>query len=253
MAGDFDKTVVRHTDVGPAGTISYLSTGWSLFLMFHPRDDTLQNISAYLWSNDTPFQGRAAVNIYINGAGSGLFVQGTVHCRVESTVSAKLDSDTTSSYIPDQWNAIALTWDGTNFHIFMNGAEQIIAPLDSVGTITPTKVGVIGVREDLNSARTYFGRICHVAQFNRSFTSSEGQRYTGIFVSPAFVQQDKVWHLPIWNADFNFDQQGIKTVTPTNMLFGPHAPASYPCMTATNLDEEDPTPTQSRRVLYVGA
>lgn len=250
MAGLFDQTTVRHTDVGPAGTISYSSTGWTLFLMFHPEPAADQNGSAYLWSNDTPFQPRAAVNLYIDGT---LFGSGKVHCRVESTVSAKLASDTTNPINDDQWNAIAVTWDGSNFHIFLNGTEQIIAPLDTVGTITPTKVGVIGVREDLDVNRTYFGRICHVAQWDRAFTSDEGQLYTSIFVSPAFAQQNKLWHLPIWNADFNFDQQNVKTVATTSMLYGPHAPASYPCMTATNLDEEDPTPAQSRRVLYVGA
>lgn len=252
MAAVFDGTL-RYNTIGPAGSITYPSAEWTVFLMFNPDVAASRNSQDYMYGHGQPSSSEDAVNITLNGtAGSGPV--NTMRCRVESTASLKLLQNSVAVAVESTWNAFALVWDGTNFQYYLNGVQETFSPASSVGTLTPSKVARFGQRDDLSATRAYSGLMCHVTMFDRDLTPDEGKRYTDIFVSPDFAQQNKLWHVALWNSDFNFDQQNVQTVTPTSMLFGgPHAPAAYPTATATSLDEQDVIPAQNKRLMYVGA
>lgn len=215
-------------EIGPTGTIDYPSAEWSVFLMFNPAVAASRNSQDYMYGHGQPSASLAAVNISLVGIGGSGTVN-EVRCRVESTVSVKLLDNTSNTAVENSWNAFLLVWDGSNFHLYLNGVQTTYGPAATVTSLTPSAVVKLGQRDDESATRAYTGSICHVAQWHRDIQADIALRATAILLSPQFAQQDLQFHVEVWNGSFNYDLQSVQTVTARNGLtFGPHAPASYP-------------------------
>ncbi len=244
MSGSFNGVAVRHTRIGPSGTITYpFAGGWTIFFMFQPKS-TQSEAFPHLYSHAESFMPQDAINIYRHSA------SGQMLCRVETAAQTPLDDKLTSNnMIAEVWNAFALTWDGVNFNQYMNGTQTVHAPGAGTATYTPPDQVSIGIFSDL-AVGMFNGDICHVSQLSRPLTSGEGQKYTDVLVSPRFAQNSLEWHCPIWNSDFNFDEQQVKTVTATSMVYSPQAPAKHPCKSSTNVDDLNLVPVVKRRAYF---
>lgn len=243
MAGEFDAVTNRYIELVDNSALDLPGSGWSMFAMFYPDTGFTPNTLGYIYSHGAPVSSVSAINIAKSSSG--------IRVIIDQPAGTLADFTTSNNVVNDQWNAVSVVYNATNVFTTLNGTTTTASP-PSIGSITPSGNARIGYAVHAGT-RQFNGRICHAAKFNRVLTVDERTRYTSIFVSPDFAQQDKIWHLPIWNSDFTFDQQQVLTVNQVSMAFGPHAPASYPTMTATNLDEAESVPTQDRRVIYVGA
>lgn len=220
MAGLYNGTTSRYLQVGGAGVASYPSTGWTVFCMFNPTSS--QNLFAYMHGHAQPLAaGVHAVNMLLNS--------GRVRMIVDVSAGNVVDQNSTPSYVADVWNAAMIIWDGVSMvKIWLNGVKtQFVA--SAFGTVSPTVDVRIGYASH-GGSRQFDGLICHSAKFARAFTDAEGERYTKIFVSPAFAQQNADFHVEAHRGGgLAFDLVGNSTVTEVGgMVYGPHAPASYP-------------------------
>ncbi len=217
-----------YEQIGTSGSVTYPSAEWSIYFMFKPAALGLRGTQDYIYGHDTPSAANDAVNVAIVGTG-GTGTANAIRVRVESAAVLMLIQNTSNVATVDQWNVFALSWTGSQFKLFLNGVETIFSPAATVTTLTPGNPIFIGQRDDLSSSRAYTGFAAHVAKYDRDFSSAAGVRATNSFLSPQFAQQDLQFHVEMWNASFNYDQQNQQTVTPVNgLLFGNHAPASYP-------------------------
>ena len=244
MAGVYVNNIVRWLRVGPSGAITYPdSSGWTIFFMFNPKP--AQNNPAYLYSHNEVLQIADSVNIRL------AYAAGPIHCRVEDPSLTALENDTSNSVVSDVWNAFALVWDTSNFRLYLNGVQTVYAPGSPTKDYNPPDFVHMGIHSDLFITTPFNGSICHVMKLDRPLTINEGLKYTDILVSPEFAQNDKDFHVEMFNSD-TYDLQNNRTVTQSGMVYGPQAPASYPSMVSTTLDDEA-APAGKSRLIYVGA
>ncbi len=199
------------------------NTGWSIFGMIYPDTGISSGSFAYIYSHAQPLNVNPAVNILKSSPG------GTIRTIVDNAGNL-VDFDTSNAVIGDQWNGLAVVYDGVNLRTTLNGITTQVSP-PALSTVNPAGNARIG-HAIHGGAREWNGRIAELAKWDRVLTIAEVEAYTdpdNLF-SPLLAQTDQQWHLEMFNAGFAFDMQNNVAVVdgPTAPLFGRHASASYP-------------------------
>lgn len=245
MAGEFINNLSRRLRIGPSGVISYPSAGWTVFMIFNPKSG--QNDEAYMYSHGDTFEPQDGINIWRDAFGE-------MKCRVEDNLTTPLDSLTSNKVTANVWNAFALVWDGSNFHMYLNGVQTSVAPAAAMRDWTPPDEVTLGMRADFDSFTPFNGSLCHVTKIDRALSPASGIVFTRTLVSPQFIQEGTDFHVEMFNSSFAFDMQGNRTTTPTDMVYVEHAPVAYPSTSSVSFEDLDPlVDVQRSRLIYVGA
>lgn len=234
MAGEYDGTTDKYLSVGGGSFMNYPSGGWTLFGMFRPDSGISPPSFPYVIGHGTTSSGNHSVNVLVDHTTSSKLL---LLVRVPAGLVVELWSS--AAVVDDQWNAFAAVWDGVSVaKLWLNGVKVSVVT-SAFGTVTPGPDARIGYATH-GGSRHFNGRICHPAKWSRDLTDDEGERYTGIFVSPQFAQQDADWHVEMFRgANLAFDLVGNATVVETSMTYGPHAPADYPADQYEHVDRDE--------------
>ena len=246
MAASFDGTTSRYLEIADSSLLDLPSGGWTIYGMFYPVSPL--NTFSYIYSQGQPLSNLHAINVMLTSSSS------TLRLIVDVPAGTLVDFNSSNTIVFNQWNGFAVCYDPPTVRMFLNGTQTTSSP-PALGTVTPASNAFIG-QATAGGARQFNGRICHLSQLNRSLTADEGLKYTdpNILISPEFAQNSKVWHIEAWNSSFFGDVQNQLSVSEVGgMVYGPHAPAAYQSMTATNLDEEEPVEGGGAQVQYVRA
>lgn len=235
MAGEYDGTTDKYLSVGGAGSfMDYPSGGWTLFCMFYPDSGISAPSFPYIIGHGTTSAGNHSVNILEDNTASS-----KVRLLVRVPAGLVVDLLSSAALISDQWNAVAAVWDGVSvMKLWLNGVLTSVVT-SAFGTVSPVPDARIGYATH-GGSRHWAGRICHAAKWSRDLTNDEGERYTAIFVSPQFAQQNADWHVEMFRgSSLAFDLVGNATVVETSMTYGPHAPADYPADQYEHVDRDE--------------
>jgi hypothetical protein len=216
--------------------------------MFYPDSTLSVNAFAYIYGHGQPLASVDAVNMMV--------VASTSKVRViidqVGLAGARYDLSTSNTITADTWNAVAVSYNGAGtLTVHLNGTSTSQVG-SSIPTISPTGGARIGYATH-GGSRQFNGRLCHVAKFDRALTNNEVPQYTATLFSPEVAQNSKIWHVEMWNSTFCYDLQNNISTTLVSMSFGLHAPAAYPSMIATSLDDGGEQVSFARKVMYVGA
>lgn len=222
-------------DLVDSSALDLPDSGWTVFLMFYPDSTVGVNTFAYMYAHGEPLTGSApALNI--------LLVQSTSKLRVivDSIFTTEVDFSTSNTINVDEWNSVIVRYDSGPRVIYahLNGVQTSQSTAFALNTLTPSGNARIGDATHGTGGREMNGRIAHPSKWDRTFSSGDANHFTSFLISPHFAQTDHIWHVPIWNASFNFDVLNVISTSPVGALYGNHAPAVYPADPMYNV----PTP-----------
>jgi hypothetical protein len=196
-----------------------------VFIMFYPDSSVGVNSFAYMYAHGEPLTGSApALNFFLEASSA------KVRCIVDSIFTTEVDFVSSNTVNIDEWNALAVRYDSgpRRVSIHLNGTQTFQATAFALNTLTPSGNARIGDATHGSGGREFNGRLAHASKWDRSFSASDANHFTSIIISPHFAQTDHIWHVPIWNASFNFDVLGVISTSPVGALYGSHATAVYP-------------------------
>jgi len=235
----------EHLEITDSAALTLPSGGWTMSCMFYPDSGVTPNTFGYMYNHGDP-------NISVDSA-SILADSGGARLLLSDLFGIEVDIISSNAYNVDQWNHVVVVSEsgGFNFRVHLNGTATTGTAVFAMGIINPTVAARIG-DASFGAGREFGGRIAHVSKWDRAFSTTDANTLSSILLSPEFLQQDHIWHIPIWNSSFNFDILNTVTTTPSSALYGNHAPAVYPSMAAVIVDEVVIAPS-GRRVQYVRA
>lgn len=211
----------EHLAVTDSSDLTLPSTGWAIFVTFY-YDTATEGTNHYMYSHGGPFGSNPALQIIVTPPNDKLRI------ILDQSGGNVLDGSSSNLIVTNGWNKGAIVYNGSGtVRINLNGTSTSFGGLGSVSTINPSGDLRIG-DASFGASREFTGRLTHFAKFDRSFSTKDGETFTGMFISPAFAQTDKIWHVEMFNPANTFDLQNRVTTTITNgATFGQHSPTIY--------------------------
>ncbi|MHA2067025.1 MAG: hypothetical protein ACXABY_21875, partial [Candidatus Thorarchaeota archaeon] len=113
MAGEFDATTNRYIELVDNSALDLPGSGWSLFAMFYPDTGFTSNTFAYIYSHAQPLVNVSAINFFKTSSG--------IRVVIDQPAGTLADFTTSNNVVNDQWNAVAVVYNGTNVFATLNG------------------------------------------------------------------------------------------------------------------------------------
>ena len=183
------QTTANSAPTGGTGTLiyqpSWVSGKFSTALRFQTLDQAVEipangmSVSQgtiTLWANPASFPNAAQfmfghiaggwnnrIQIYTNNTSGALGIGlGNLHKKHNNIYNLPLNT----------WTHIALTWNGTNYVVYVNGTQQATGTYSGLSTLSSyADIGNTGYRSDRHEA--FMGRVDDVRIYNRALTASE--------------------------------------------------------------------------------
>lgn len=210
----------EHLQLDDSSALDLPSSGWTLSFLIYPSTVVGINLFSYFYSHGAPLGSVSAINLFVE------LGDATIRIIIDQTGGNLVDFNTTNAVNQDAWNSFAVAYNGTIVTASLNGSSNGAAP-PSLGNVVPIGNARIGDASH-NSGREFNGRIAHASKWDRAFQIAELNQMTEALISPEFYHENQIWHVPIWNASFNFDRLRAINTTPQSALYGQHSPARYP-------------------------
>lgn len=226
MAGYFTSST-SYAQIADSAALDFIpADGWTMSFFLYPVSADPQTQFGYIYSHAPPLLNANAINLIRDGVPGPTY--GRVRIVIDWPGGNLVDWQPGLALVDNQWNTLVVSYDALTLRMHINGVTASTVPpsLPSVQPSTNARIG--NSTASPIGSRWFPGRIAHAAQWSRAFPASDGEAWSGLFLSPEFAQNALDWHAPMFS-NAVWDMQGVVSITAAGgMQWRRHSPTISP-------------------------